>query len=147
MACCWVSILKRAKRSLAALAASVPIFSWGKPPKARSRSYLPALPAIARELGSASTSLTLFVLAFGVAQLVCGPLADRFGRRRVIWAAFGALALVLSQRLPDLWFVLDRLFVKAGRFYRRERGVKLNLVPATNVHLTRAVRGALRDLL
>jgi DHA1 family bicyclomycin/chloramphenicol resistance-like MFS transporter len=53
-------------------------------------SYLPALPAIARELGSASTSLTLFVLAFGVAQLVCGPLADRFGRRPVL---LGGLAL------------------------------------------------------
>jgi DHA1 family bicyclomycin/chloramphenicol resistance-like MFS transporter len=53
-------------------------------------SYLPALPAIARELGSASTSLTLFVLAFGVAQLVCGPLADRVGRRPVL---LGGLAL------------------------------------------------------
>ena len=53
-------------------------------------SYLPALPAIARELGSASASLTLFVLAFGIAQLVCGPLADRFGRRPVL---LGGLAL------------------------------------------------------
>ncbi|WP_447776103.1 multidrug effflux MFS transporter [Variovorax boronicumulans] len=49
-------------------------------------SYLPALPAIAKELGSASTSLTLFVLAFGFAQLLCGPLADRFGRRPVLLA-------------------------------------------------------------
>lgn len=52
--------------------------------------YLPALPAIARELGSASTSLTLFVLAFGVGQLVNGPLADHFGRRPVL---LGGLAL------------------------------------------------------
>ncbi|MET1537140.1 hypothetical protein ABXL43_35440, partial [Burkholderia sola] len=37
--------------------------------------YLPALPEIARDLGSASSSLTVFMLAFGVAQLVCGPLA------------------------------------------------------------------------
>ena len=54
-----------------------------------------------------------------------------------------ALAVVLSKALPDLWFVLDRLFVKAGTFYRRERGYKLNLVEATNVHLTRAVRAAI----
>ncbi|MDM0065092.1 MFS transporter [Variovorax sp. J31P207] len=47
-------------------------------------SYLPALPEIARDLGSASSSLTVFVLAFGIAQLVCGPLADRFGRRPVL---------------------------------------------------------------
>ncbi len=52
-------------------------------------SYLPALPAIASELGSASTSLTLFVLAFGLAQLFCGPLADRFGRRPVLLAGLG----------------------------------------------------------
>jgi DHA1 family bicyclomycin/chloramphenicol resistance-like MFS transporter len=52
-------------------------------------SYLPALPAIAKELGSASTSLTLFVLAFGFAPLLCGPLADRFGRRPVLLAGLG----------------------------------------------------------
>uniref|UniRef100_UPI000D3CDBA9 Bcr/CflA family efflux MFS transporter n=1 Tax=unclassified Variovorax TaxID=663243 RepID=UPI000D3CDBA9 len=56
-------------------------------------SYLPALPAIAGELGSASTSLTLFVLAFGFAQLLCGPLADRFGRRPVLLAGLGCYAL------------------------------------------------------
>lgn len=48
--------------------------------------YLPALPAIARDLGSASTSLTLFMLAFGIGQLLCGPLADRHGRRPVLLA-------------------------------------------------------------
>ena len=48
--------------------------------------YLPALPAIARDLGSASTSLTLFMLAFGIGQLLCGPLADRYGRRPVLLA-------------------------------------------------------------
>ncbi len=47
-------------------------------------SYLPALPAIARDLGSASASLTAFVLAFGAAQLGFGPLADRLGRRPVL---------------------------------------------------------------
>ena len=44
-------------------------------------SYLPALPEIARDLGSASASLTAFVLAFGIAQLACGPLSDRVGRQ------------------------------------------------------------------
>jgi len=56
-------------------------------------SYLPTLPAIAKELGSASTSLTLFVLAFGFAQLLCGPLADRFGRRPVLLAGLGCYAI------------------------------------------------------
>lgn len=59
-------------------------------------SYLPALPAIARELGSASASLTVFVLAFGVAQLLCGPLADRFGRRPVLLAGLALYALAAA---------------------------------------------------
>jgi hypothetical protein len=58
-----------------------------------------------------------------------------------------ALAHLLSRRLPDLWFVIDRLFVSAGVFYRRQFGYKLNLVPATNVHLPRAIRAALRGVL
>ena len=55
--------------------------------------------------------------------------------------------VLLSKRLPGVWFVLGKLFVKDGRFFRRARGFKLNLVPATNVHLTRPIRAALRDLL
>ena len=58
-----------------------------------------------------------------------------------------ALAQLLSRRLPDLWFVIDRLFVNAGVFHRRQFGYKLNLVPATNVHLPRAIRAALRGVL
>jgi hypothetical protein len=58
-----------------------------------------------------------------------------------------ALAAALSARLPSLWFVFGRLFVHAGRFYRRERGFKLNLVEATNVHLPRRVRTAMRGLI
>lgn len=55
-----------------------------------------------------------------------------------------ALALLLSLKLPGVWLVLGRLFVRDGRFHRRERGWKLRLVPATNVHLPRDMRAALR---
>ena len=52
--------------------------------------YLPALPTLQAELGAsmASTQLTLsaLIICFGLAQLVCGPLADRFGRRPVLLA-------------------------------------------------------------
>jgi hypothetical protein len=58
-----------------------------------------------------------------------------------------ALALLLSRRLPHLWFVVDRLFVLAGVFHRRQFGYKLKLVPASNVHLPRALRAAPRGLL
>ncbi len=50
--------------------------------------YLPALPTLQRELGASmsATQLTLsaLIIAFGLAQLVAGPLADRFGRRPVL---------------------------------------------------------------
>ncbi|MBU2286975.1 MAG: MFS transporter, partial [Gammaproteobacteria bacterium] len=57
---------------------------------------LPALPAIADELGSASASLTGFVLAFGFGQLPCGPLADRFGRRPVLLFGLACYALAAA---------------------------------------------------
>jgi MFS transporter, DHA1 family, multidrug resistance protein len=50
--------------------------------------YLPGLPLLARELGAsmsaATQTMAALVLAFGLGQLVWGPLADRFGRRPVL---------------------------------------------------------------
>jgi hypothetical protein len=56
-------------------------------------------------------------------------------------------AAVVSSRLPTQWFVFGRLFLRKGHFFRRQFGYKLNLVPASNVHLSRGVRAALRPLL
>ena len=55
--------------------------------------YLPALPAIAAELGNPALTLTGLMLAFGFAQLVLGPLSDRYGRRPVLLAGCAAYAL------------------------------------------------------
>ena len=63
-------------------------------------SYLPALPAIAHDMGSAASSLTAFVLAFGAAQLAFGPMADRVGRRPVL---IGGLALYVLSALACAW--------------------------------------------
>jgi len=56
--------------------------------------YLPALPTMQRELGAtaSATQMTLsaLIICFGLAQLVCGPLSDRFGRRPVL---LGGMAL------------------------------------------------------
>jgi DHA1 family bicyclomycin/chloramphenicol resistance-like MFS transporter len=70
-------------------------------------SYLPALPAIAQDLGSASSSLTVFVLGFGLGQLPCGLLSDRFGRRPVLLTGLAlytiaALGCALSPGIPML---------------------------------------------
>ena len=70
-------------------------------------SMLPALPAIGEALGASPAArpfvVTAFLIGFGVAQLVHGPLADRYGRRRVLIVALviyivanGAAAVVGS---------------------------------------------------
>lgn len=58
--------------------------------------YLPALPTVQRELGAsiagAQATLWTLMISFGLAQLVCGPLADRFGRRSVLLAGLALYA-------------------------------------------------------
>ena len=66
--------------------------------------YLPALPVLTRELGtsvaSAQLTLSVLIVCFGLAQLVCGPLSDRFGRRPVLlWG----LALYTAASLCSVW--------------------------------------------
>ena len=59
--------------------------------------YLPALPAIEADLttsvAGAQATLTAFFLAFGVAQLVYGPLADQFGRKPPLYVGLGIFLL------------------------------------------------------
>ncbi|WP_181360464.1 Bcr/CflA family efflux MFS transporter [Variovorax sp. WS11] len=60
--------------------------------------YLPALPALTAgfgaAMGQAQLTLSALLLAFGCAQLVLGPLSDRFGRRPVL--LWGLAAYVLA---------------------------------------------------
>lgn len=61
---------------------------------------LPALPTIGQDLGAAQRDLPLIIVmfsaGFGMAQLVHGPLSDRFGRRPVL---IGSLALYVVMNL------------------------------------------------
>jgi MFS transporter, DHA1 family, multidrug resistance protein len=73
--------------------------------------FLPALPEIREALG-ASAELTQWtmsglMMAFGLGQLVWGPVADRFGRRPVLLASlalltFAAAGSSLAQSMPAL---------------------------------------------
>jgi len=59
--------------------------------------YLPAMPEIAESFGAPETAiqatLTGYFLAFGLAQLVYGPMADRFGRRPPIFIGLAVFIL------------------------------------------------------
>ncbi len=60
--------------------------------------YLPALPALTEgfsaPMSQAQLTLTALLLAFGLSQLIWGPISDRFGRRPVLLA--GLLAYVIA---------------------------------------------------
>jgi DHA1 family bicyclomycin/chloramphenicol resistance-like MFS transporter len=55
--------------------------------------FLPSLPAIAAAFdtppATVQLTVTLFLMAFAAAQLVYGPVSDRFGRRRVLIVGLG----------------------------------------------------------
>lgn len=59
--------------------------------------YLPGLPAIAQDLGGrpagAELTLSVFLFGFGAGQLLYGPLADRYGRRRPLVAGLTLFTL------------------------------------------------------
>ena len=70
--------------------------------------YIPALPAIARDLattpGAVQLSLTAFLVAFAVGQLLAGPVSDGIGRRplMLVGTAVFALASVGCALAPDV---------------------------------------------
>jgi len=69
--------------------------------------YIPALPAIARDLGASTAqvqlSLTAFLVSFAVGQIVIGPISDGTGRRRILLGgtAVFALASLACAIAPD----------------------------------------------
>ncbi len=87
--------------------------------------YLPALPALKLDLEAsmAQTQLTLtsLLLAFGMSQLVWGPLSDRFGRRPVLLVGMGAFvvasigsAMAHSIETLTMWRTLQGVAMGAG---------------------------------
>ncbi len=59
--------------------------------------YLPALPSLTEGFGAsmaqAQLTLTALLLAFGLSQLIWGPLSDRFGRRPVLLVGLSTYTL------------------------------------------------------
>ncbi|MEE2566137.1 multidrug effflux MFS transporter [Hyphobacterium marinum] len=83
---------------------------------------LPALPDIAESLNPAEENhrqlvVTAFLIGFGVAQLLYGPLADRFGRKPVILGAlafYGVATLVCLVAASFETLLLARFFQGAA---------------------------------
>ncbi|WP_407496157.1 multidrug effflux MFS transporter [Pseudooceanicola sp. MF1-13] len=91
--------------------------------------YLPALPTIAADLGATEAAvqltLTTYFLAFGVAQLVYGPMADAVGRKPPLLLglavfAVGSLGAVFAGSITGL---------AAWRFVQGLGGAALMVVP------------------
>jgi DHA1 family bicyclomycin/chloramphenicol resistance-like MFS transporter len=87
--------------------------------------YLPALPALTAGFGApmaqAQLTLSALLLAFGLSQLVWGPLSDRFGRRPILLVGMSAyvLAAIASTLAPSmelliLWRTLQGAAMGAG---------------------------------
>jgi MFS transporter, DHA1 family, multidrug resistance protein len=80
--------------------------------------YLPALPAVAANLGASisavQVTLTAFFIAFGVSQLVYGPAADWYGRKPPLYVGLaifiaGSLACALA---PGIGWLTAARFVQ-----------------------------------
>ncbi len=80
--------------------------------------YLPAFPAIADELGvghgGVGLTLSAYVGALGLAQLLAGPLSDRYGRQQILFFgllvfAGAAYMVTLAHTLPEMlgWRVIQ----------------------------------------
>lgn len=70
--------------------------------------YLPALPTLtgsfSAPMSHAQLTLSALLLAFGVSQLVWGPLSDRFGRRPILLCGLAAylIAAIASALAPSM---------------------------------------------
>ncbi|UUZ52688.1 MFS transporter [Massilia sp. H-1] len=81
--------------------------------------YLASLPSLGSVFGAPSSkvqlTLSMFVIAFGGAQLIIGPLSDRFGHRPVVIAglALYVLASLLCALSPTIELLIAARFVQA----------------------------------
>lgn len=81
--------------------------------------YLPSLPTLQRELGTTANAVQLTLAAFmaglGVGQLFYGPLSDRFGRRRPLFAGIVlyVLASVACAFAPSIEWLIALRFLQA----------------------------------
>lgn len=80
--------------------------------------YLPSLPGLRQDLGvsgaEAQLTLSMFIVAFGIAQLFWGPISDRFGRRPALIAGISLymLATVGCMFAPSIEYLVAARFAQ-----------------------------------
>lgn len=91
--------------------------------------YLPAMPAIGADLGASvqdmQATITAYFIAFGLAQLVYGPWADRSGRKPPLYAGIAIFVIgsVLCTMAPSVTALI------VGRAIQGLGGAALMVVP------------------
>ncbi|MGB1237577.1 MAG: multidrug effflux MFS transporter [Pseudomonadales bacterium] len=80
--------------------------------------FLPSMPNLAHSLGTthdiAQLTLTLYLAATAIAQLVLGPLSDKYGRRPVI--LLGVFIYVVASLVCAMAFSIEQLII--GRIFQ-----------------------------
>ncbi|MGH7028416.1 multidrug effflux MFS transporter [Brevundimonas sp.] len=94
---------------------------------------LPALPHIGEDLGVANENtrqwvITAYLLGFGGAQLFYGPLADRFGRRPILFIGIGlyvGFSILAAFAHSFEWLILSRIGMGLGSAATRVLAVSI----------------------
>ncbi|EHR8987543.1 multidrug effflux MFS transporter [Escherichia coli] len=89
--------------------------------------YLPAMPVMAKDLqGDAELTITGFLIGFCIAQLIWGPISDRYGRRLPLFIGlglfiFGSVGCALSTDIMQIvfWRVFQALGACTGPMLAR----------------------------
>ncbi|MGY9049893.1 MAG: MFS transporter, partial [Rhodobacterales bacterium] len=96
--------------------------------------YIPALSDVGSALGITSDNqrqwvITAYILGFGGAQMIYGPLSDRFGRRKVLFAGLGIyVAAAFAAIFTPTFGILVALRVIQGIGAAATRVIALSVV-------------------
>jgi DHA1 family bicyclomycin/chloramphenicol resistance-like MFS transporter len=83
--------------------------------------YTPAMPVLVEHFGSSAAAIkltiTFYFIGYAVAQLICGPLSDAFGRKPVAFVFFllhvvGSLVAISAPEIS--WFLAGRVLQGVG---------------------------------
>lgn len=89
--------------------------------------YLPAMPQMHKELhGDIELTITGFLIGFSIAQIIWGPISDRFGRKKPLFIGLllfiiGSVGCALSQSITEIviWRIIQAFGACVGPMLSR----------------------------